>query len=181
MLSCFSIGQPIWSLWLNHLITTSFFCLVLMYCIKLRDSSSSDLSSSPPGPYQQDAYVIRSEDKLKHPPFLPPHLLQVLLNKDTGISVSNGRHVGSTCGPLTTAWNFTIKFTLDRPQCDPTLLPEPNHVMLNHLYALSIKVSRHPTLLLWNYYTRIIVGRFHSFYFYFESDISFSLLCSKWA
>lgn len=26
-------------------------------------------------------------------------------------------------------------------QCDPALLPEPNHVMLNHLYALSIKVS----------------------------------------
>ncbi len=26
-------------------------------------------------------------------------------------------------------------------QCEPTLLPEPNHVMLNHLYALSIKVS----------------------------------------
>lgn len=26
-------------------------------------------------------------------------------------------------------------------QCDPTLLPEPNHVMLNHLYALSIKVT----------------------------------------
>lgn len=25
-------------------------------------------------------------------------------------------------------------------QCEPTLLPEPNHVMLNHLYALSIKV-----------------------------------------
>ncbi|TNM89970.1 5'-AMP-activated protein kinase subunit beta-1b [Takifugu flavidus] len=69
----------------------------------------ADLSSSPPGPYQQDAYLIRPEDKLKHPPVLPPHLLQVLLNKDTGIS------------------------------CDPTLLPEPNHVMLNHLYALSIK------------------------------------------
>uniref|UniRef100_A0A3Q3DYM5 Protein kinase, AMP-activated, beta 1 non-catalytic subunit, a n=1 Tax=Hippocampus comes TaxID=109280 RepID=A0A3Q3DYM5_HIPCM len=33
----------------------------------------------------------------------------VILNKDTGIS------------------------------CDPALLPEPNHVMLNHLYALSIK------------------------------------------
>uniref|UniRef100_A0A3P8SC62 Protein kinase, AMP-activated, beta 1 non-catalytic subunit, b n=1 Tax=Amphiprion percula TaxID=161767 RepID=A0A3P8SC62_AMPPE len=69
----------------------------------------SDLSSSPPGPYQQDAYVTKPEDKIKHPPILPPHLLQVLLNKDTGIS------------------------------CDPTLLPEPNHVMLNHLYALSIK------------------------------------------
>uniref|UniRef100_A0A8C7WPV8 Protein kinase, AMP-activated, beta 1 non-catalytic subunit, b n=1 Tax=Oryzias sinensis TaxID=183150 RepID=A0A8C7WPV8_9TELE len=70
---------------------------------------SAHLSSSPPGPYQQNAYVMKPEDKLKQPPILPPHLLQVLLNKDTGIS------------------------------CDPTLLPEPNHVMLNHLYALSIK------------------------------------------
>ncbi|KAJ4941700.1 hypothetical protein JOQ06_011576 [Pogonophryne albipinna] len=69
----------------------------------------SDLSSSPPGPYLQEAYVIKPEDKIKYPPILPPHLLQVLLNKDTNIS------------------------------CDPTLLPEPNHVMLNHLYALSIK------------------------------------------
>ncbi|XP_061586383.1 5'-AMP-activated protein kinase subunit beta-1b [Cololabis saira] len=68
-----------------------------------------DLSSSPPGPYQQEAYAIKPDDKIKQPPILPPHLLQVLLNKDTGIS------------------------------CDPTLLPEPNHVMLNHLYALSIK------------------------------------------
>ncbi|KAM6964787.1 5'-AMP-activated protein kinase subunit beta-1b [Aplochiton taeniatus] len=69
----------------------------------------SDFSSSPPGPYLQEAYVAKSEDKLKSPPILPPHLLQVLLNKDTGVS------------------------------CDPALLPEPNHVMLNHLYALSIK------------------------------------------
>ncbi|XP_014883542.1 5'-AMP-activated protein kinase subunit beta-1b [Poecilia latipinna] len=68
-----------------------------------------DLSSSPPGPYQQDGYLIKPDDKIKQPPILPPHLLQVLLNKDTGVS------------------------------CDPTLLPEPNHVMLNHLYALSIK------------------------------------------
>ncbi|KAF3696091.1 5'-AMP-activated protein kinase subunit beta-1 [Channa argus] len=75
-----------------------------------KDSAElSDLSSSPPGPYQQEAYLIKSEDKMKNPPILPPHLLQVLLNKDTGVS------------------------------CDPTLLPEPNHVMLNHLYALSIK------------------------------------------
>lgn len=50
-----------------------------------------DVSSSPPGPYQQDAYVIRAEEKFKHPPFLPPHLLQVLLNKDTGVSVSSRR------------------------------------------------------------------------------------------
>ncbi|KAG7281798.1 hypothetical protein CRUP_037079 [Coryphaenoides rupestris] len=59
----------------------------------------TDFEVSPPGPYQQDAYVIKPEYKIKHPPILPPHLLQ----------------------------------------CDPTLLPEPNHVMLNHLYALSIK------------------------------------------
>ncbi|XP_017539403.1 5'-AMP-activated protein kinase subunit beta-1b [Pygocentrus nattereri] len=69
----------------------------------------SDLSGSPPGPYHQDPYSTKSEDRLRSPPILPPHLLQVLLNKDTGVS------------------------------CDPTLLPEPNHVMLNHLYALSIK------------------------------------------
>lgn len=55
-----------------------------------RDHSFPDLSSSPPGPYQQDAYVIKPDDKIKHPPILPPHLLQVLLNKDTGVSVSTG-------------------------------------------------------------------------------------------
>lgn len=71
----------------------------------------SDLSSSPPGPYGQEMYVFRSEERFKSPPILPPHLLQVILNKDTNIS------------------------------CDPALLPEPNHVMLNHLYALSIKDS----------------------------------------
>ncbi|CAH0559973.1 unnamed protein product [Brassicogethes aeneus] len=48
-------------------------------------------------------------EKVSGPPILPPHLLQVILNKDTPLS------------------------------CEPTLLPEPNHVMLNHLYALSIK------------------------------------------
>ncbi|XP_023816448.1 uncharacterized protein LOC101155912 isoform X1 [Oryzias latipes] len=76
-----------------------------------KSSDMSDLSSSPPGPYHQDPYVPKQEEKFKSPPILPPHLLQVILNKDTGIS------------------------------CDPALLPEPNHVMLNHLYALSIKIS----------------------------------------
>ncbi|KAF7694822.1 5'-AMP-activated protein kinase subunit beta-1b [Silurus meridionalis] len=69
----------------------------------------SDISGSPPGPYHQDSYSVTAEERLRSPPILPPHLLQVLLNKDTGVS------------------------------CDPALLPEPNHVMLNHLYALSIK------------------------------------------
>ncbi|XP_075424493.1 5'-AMP-activated protein kinase subunit beta-1 isoform X1 [Ascaphus truei] len=72
-------------------------------------SDPSELSSSPPGPYHQDPYTCKLEERFKSPPILPPHLLQVILNKDTGIS------------------------------CDPALLPEPNHVMLNHLYALSIK------------------------------------------
>uniref|UniRef100_A0A3Q2LL18 5'-AMP-activated protein kinase subunit beta-1 n=2 Tax=Equus caballus TaxID=9796 RepID=A0A3Q2LL18_HORSE len=73
-------------------------------------SDVSELSSSPPGPYHQEPYVSKPEERFKAPPILPPHLLQVILNKDTGIS------------------------------CDPALLPEPNHVMLNHLYALSIKI-----------------------------------------
>lgn len=72
-------------------------------------SDVSELSSSPPGPYHQEPYISKPEERFKAPPILPPHLLQVILNKDTGIS------------------------------CDPALLPEPNHVMLNHLYALSIK------------------------------------------
>ncbi|KAK1164009.1 5'-AMP-activated protein kinase subunit beta-2-like [Acipenser oxyrinchus oxyrinchus] len=75
----------------------------------LECSDSSDLSSSPPGPYGQEVYTFQPEERFKSPPILPPHLLQVILNKDTNIS------------------------------CDPALLPEPNHVMLNHLYALSIK------------------------------------------
>ncbi|XP_071961921.1 5'-AMP-activated protein kinase subunit beta-2-like [Antedon mediterranea] len=66
-------------------------------------------SSSPPGDYSQEIPKRISPEKSGGPPILPPHLLQVMLNKDTGL------------------------------QYDPSLLPEPNHVMLNHLYALSIK------------------------------------------
>jgi len=43
------------------------------------------------------------------PPLLPPQLLEIILNKDTPLS------------------------------CEPTLLPTPNHVMVNHMYALSIQ------------------------------------------
>lgn len=59
--------------------------------------------------YSQDVPQAKPWEKVSGPPVLPPHLLQVILNKDTPLS------------------------------CEPTLLPEPNHVMLNHLYALSIK------------------------------------------
>ncbi|KAJ8919358.1 hypothetical protein NQ315_003943 [Exocentrus adspersus] len=59
--------------------------------------------------FGQEIPVNKPWEKTSGPPILPPHLLQVILNKDTPLS------------------------------CEPTLLPEPNHVMLNHLYALSIK------------------------------------------
>ncbi|XP_017066220.1 5'-AMP-activated protein kinase subunit beta-1 [Drosophila eugracilis] len=59
--------------------------------------------------YSQEVPQAKPWEKVSGPPVLPPHLLQVILNKDTPLS------------------------------CEPTLLPEPNHVMLNHLYALSIK------------------------------------------
>uniref|UniRef100_A0A914SC82 Association with the SNF1 complex (ASC) domain-containing protein n=1 Tax=Parascaris equorum TaxID=6256 RepID=A0A914SC82_PAREQ len=59
--------------------------------------------------FTQEAPDRRDFEKTQNPPVLPPHLLQVILNKDTPV------------------------------QCDPNVLPEPNHVMLNHLYALSIK------------------------------------------
>ncbi|XP_013105109.2 5'-AMP-activated protein kinase subunit beta-1 [Stomoxys calcitrans] len=59
--------------------------------------------------YSQEVPQTKPWEKVSGPPILPPHLLQVILNKDTPLS------------------------------CEPTLLPEPNHVMLNHLYALSIK------------------------------------------
>ena len=72
---------------------------------------SEGITSSAQTEYAQDIPPHRPWEKVAGPPILPPHLLQVILNKDTPLS------------------------------CEPTLLPEPNHVMLNHLYALSIKDS----------------------------------------
>lgn len=73
------------------------------------DSIGSTYPGSPPGSYAQEVPQPQPNEKNVGPPILPPHLLQVILNKDVPVS------------------------------CEPTLLPEPNHVMLNHLYALSIK------------------------------------------
>jgi len=72
-------------------------------------NSQQMISGSPPGDYNQEVPDRKPFEKTTGPPILPPHLLQVILNKDVPVS------------------------------CEPTLLPEPNHVMLNHLYALSIK------------------------------------------
>lgn len=76
------------------------------------DAMARRNTDSPPGDYCQ---IIPELDthlegvKYTAPPILPQQLLQVILNKEIP------------------------------PHCEPTLLPEPNHVMLNHLYALSIK------------------------------------------
>jgi len=59
--------------------------------------------------YAQVVPEYKASDRIRDPPVLPPHLLQVILNKDTPVS------------------------------CEPTLLPEPNHVIVNHMYALSIR------------------------------------------
>lgn len=70
---------------------------------------SESVHASVQRDYSQEIPQSKPWEKVPGPPILPPHLLQVILNKDTPLS------------------------------CEPTLLPEPNHVMLNHLYALSIK------------------------------------------
>jgi len=75
------------------------------------DSKSTNLRHKRSGEreFGQEIPSVHSFENKAGPPVLPPHLLQVILNKDTPLS------------------------------CEPTLLPEPNHVMINHLYALSIK------------------------------------------
>lgn len=78
-------------------------------------SGSGVVVSSPPGSYGQlvpshhNPVVIQDGMHASVPPALPPHLLNVILNKDA-IDMN-----------------------------EPSLLQEPHHVSLNHLYALSIK------------------------------------------
>ncbi|CAH8634023.1 unnamed protein product [Heterobilharzia americana] len=61
------------------------------------------------GSLPSGAHNSNDPKKSLTPPSLPPQLLQVILNRDTNV------------------------------QCDPNLLPQPDHVMVNHMYALSIK------------------------------------------
>lgn len=144
-----------WTLWsvLTHQVSSELhWCKMYQYRIQLETvycCLCADLSSSPPGPYGQQQYVFKPEEHLKAPPILPPHLLQVILNKDTNISVSvvlpfmrshSLIHFAfDTVATAVTSSHPEIPCVLSL-QCDPALLPEPNHVMLNHLYALSIKV-----------------------------------------
>jgi len=88
------------------------------------DLSAYLLSSTPPGTYSADipqylqtiaqqspeaAAVTAQQQQITQPPSLPPHLEKVMLNSQT---VSDE---------------------------DNSVLPVPNHVTLNHLYACSIK------------------------------------------
>lgn len=91
---------------------------------------SEDVVNSAQKEYSQDIPVDKPWGS--GPPVLPPHLLQVILNKDTPISVT-------IVSPSRFSNRLLITAFLIFLQCEPTLLPEPNHVMLNHLYALSIK------------------------------------------
>ncbi|KAJ1859131.1 hypothetical protein GGH12_005739 [Coemansia sp. RSA 1822] len=76
---------------------------------------AATLSNSPPGEYAMlipDLAKIAREStnsRRSEPPLLPPHLNQVLLNSS------------------------------EIRRDDPNVLPVPNHVVLNHLYACSIK------------------------------------------
>ncbi|XP_067941709.1 5'-AMP-activated protein kinase subunit beta-2-like [Watersipora subatra] len=69
----------------------------------------ADVSEYPQSEYGQQTPVRRPTDRKVGPPVLPQHLLQVIVNKDVA------------------------------PHLESSFVPEPNHVMLNHLYALSIK------------------------------------------
>lgn len=74
-------------------------------------SLDSDNAQSPVGSYEQ-TWPLQNPKEFSQsdkPPVLPPHLLNIILNKDTAAHY------------------------------EPALLPEPNHVMLKHLYALSIR------------------------------------------
>lgn len=50
---------------------------------------SEGISSSAQSEYAQDIPPPKPWEKTQGPPVLPPHLLQVILNKDTPLSVSN--------------------------------------------------------------------------------------------
>ena len=70
---------------------------------------SSKLSSTPPGRYGQEMPDSTLGVRASTPPVLPAQLMQAILNAEP------------------------------ESKQDPSLLAEPNHVMLNHLYALSVR------------------------------------------
>lgn len=64
----------------------SLFCIFKMIFFVATDT---DVSRSPPGAYDQTWPPANREDfsSSDKPPFLPPHLLNIILNKDTAAHV----------------------------------------------------------------------------------------------
>lgn len=92
----------------NNVVTVKNTDFEVFQALDMDSENSS--TSNQASEYSQEIPALQKPwERMHGPPILPPHLLQIILNKDTPLS------------------------------CEPTLLPEPNHVMLNHLYALSIK------------------------------------------
>ena len=67
--------------------------------------------------------------KMKTPPTLPPHLLQVL-----EIWISHESIIYSPHGFIPAIYQVILNKDVSY-QPDPILLEEPSHVMLNHIYA----------------------------------------------
>ncbi|MEQ2182023.1 5'-AMP-activated protein kinase subunit beta-2 [Goodea atripinnis] len=67
---------------INNLITVKKSDFEVFDALQVDSLECSDTS----GPYGQDQYIFRQEEHFKAPPILPPHLLQVILNKDTNVS-----------------------------------------------------------------------------------------------
>lgn len=86
----------------------------------------TELSSSPPGPYHQEPYVSKPEERFKAPPILPPHLLQVILNKDTGISVS----AQASAGPpsMLLLQSTSCETAREKAPCCPPVLTARVHI-----------------------------------------------------
>lgn len=83
------------------------------------------VSSPKLSQWSQDMDVSLAFANQPPPPRIPPHLLNIHLNRMLPENVSIVR------------LSFVSHCCL---QADPHLLPEPNSVMLRHLYALSIQV-----------------------------------------
>lgn len=95
--------------------TQEIWCVVLLFAFDIALLQ----------PFTQAVPERSDFERAHNPPTLPPHLLQVN-SYNLFIRLINS--------------SFQVILNKDTPvQCDPNVLPEPNHVMLNHLYALSIK------------------------------------------
>jgi len=79
------------------------------FSLKTSEKNKTEKSFKSDSWCQVSPNFEKLDAKSRNPPTLPPHLLQVILNKDVSY------------------------------QPDPILLEEPSHVMVNHLYAQAIR------------------------------------------